>query len=286
MNVTDPITARFIDQYGEKSLPPHHESPYFQVDSLFEQDHLSLLRKILSQIPGEPKKDGFRDHLITVFLLEVTYNEDGSVAKLNAPYFKERYHGLEQQQVSEEMQKTVEKTIRIVLERYGKELNLQGTHKIWMDCVRYRIPKDREINPLNWHKDPMTTWTMVNMLDDPHDPQSGWTGGDILLAPTCVKTDEETSEDLERMGEEPIPDESIKISHSANSAVFFHNYRTMHTVTPLKGKKEEKAGGFFSKLFSSSKVSEKNPLDPSMVSIRNIWTVFLWDDAKIPKTTK
>ncbi|MDP1835788.1 MAG: hypothetical protein Q8K75_07655 [Chlamydiales bacterium] len=287
MDGASTIISNYTSDFGLEALPKDRDAPFFQVKSIFEPEHLASLQEALRTIPGEPKQGGNRDYLITVSLLHVTYDSEGNVENIEAPFSKERYHGLELEGPSEELREIVQKTIHVVLQRYGKELELTGMHKIWMDCGRYIIPKDQVIDPLNWHKDPMTTWTMVNLIDDPLDSNSGWEGGDILFAPTQLASEENRNDDMEHMGEEPIYEKAFQISHACNAAIFFHNHKTMHTVTPLKGRSsidiepvKEKKKSLLSRLLSRQKVKEKTTLE--QFSIRNIWTVFLWDDVKIP----
>ncbi len=274
------ITQDYVAQYGPGGLPAGKETPYFQVGEIFEPEFLEILNKTLLSIPGDPKEDEGpdvvmgsknRDHVITVHLQDVTYDDEHHVVEMTGSV-DDRYHGVKTP--SKSMASVIERTKLILLNRYGEELQLTGTHQIWMDCGRYRIPRGEEIDPLSWHKDPLTTWTMVTMFNDPDSPTDGWEGGDILLAPT---QDVETDDGVKEI---PIEEQAIHIQHAGNKAIFFHNYRTNHRVTALKGRVKKAADpkskpSLLSKFRSKKKVKEPEVLP---FSNRTIWTIFLWDD--------
>lgn len=225
---SDAIVSRYAEYCGENNIPGGRSLSYFREDNIFEHETLDRINVCLSKIPGESKEDDVRKNLIAFHMHEINYSEDYRVLESRelVPHAARFYT---RETPSDEMRATIEELRIIVLERFAKELELTGKHHIWMNCVRYCLPEGVEKDVVKWHTDLTESWTMVTMMTD-SEGEKGWTGGDILLAP---------SEMLERPKTDPVPvpieDQKVAISHFYNSAIFFHNYKTVHTVSPLTG---------------------------------------------------
>lgn len=114
--------------------------------------------------------------------------------------------------------------VQLALQRFGQELKLIGGQKIAASFIRYHIPT-QGLNSFGWHIDQYASWTMITMLSDPDDPQTGWSGGDLYRSTFYSSY-------------YPLgfiqPQESIQCyKYQQYNAILFHNFNVLHQVSAM-----------------------------------------------------
>jgi hypothetical protein len=231
---TNPLLAKYEDFCGRGNLPDGKEEPYFCEETIFDPEVLKKTLKVVSKLPGLSKGDGIRTNVLVYEMHEVTFSDDHKVLT-EEPLLRHSMTYYTSDGFAPHLKKAkweiaIEKARLTVMERFASVLGLKGKHRIWMNCLRYSLPKGKDVDVVKWHSDHNKGWTMVTMMTDPNGTD-GWSGGEIVLAPT--KKMPVKQKDAPPM-EVPEESQAVKIGHSYNSAIFFHNHETNHTVTPLR----------------------------------------------------
>ena len=229
-----PLLQKYEDFCGEGHLPHGKAEPGFYEEDIFEPSLLKDVLKVVSKLPGLTKGDSIRTNVLVYEMHEVTFSKDHKLIH-EKPMLNNRvtyYTPIATNHLKKQSyEDTLYKARKVVLERFASVLGLSGTHKIWTNCLRYALPPGEEIDVVKWHSDHNKGWTMVTMMTDPNG-KAGWKGGDILVAPTKLKpSDIKGGPSVEV----PVVEKAKQIPHKYNSAIFFHNHETNHTVTPLIG---------------------------------------------------
>jgi hypothetical protein len=129
----------------------------------------------------------------------------------------------------------IEKTVKIGLERFGKEMGWRNvTRVIACNVACNYLPVGKEITLLDWHADMRVDHSLVVSLSNSRADTSGWSGGAFCYAvdgrvmPQYGVKNKHHYADM-RDSDHP----TWKMPTSQNEAVLFSNKGSLHFVEPI-----------------------------------------------------
>lgn len=232
-----PILQKYEEYCGKDNIPGSRKQPYFRNDDVLDEGFLAEAQSALTTIPGQMRANGVMKDYVYIGMANLTFDDTYGI--VDTEYLVPnpiRYYGPDDYKPSEETISTIGKLREDLVQQFAQNLELRGTHKIWMNCFGYKLKEGKSVDPLPWHDDLNDSWTGVTLLTDPNSAH-GWLGGNLQLAPAGSEPSERGPPKIV-----PLLDQRVEILSRYNSTIFFHNYGTKHTVTSMEGRITEMSG--------------------------------------------
>lgn len=192
-----------------------------QISNVIPQDLLVKVLEELKNMNRSNYKMEYRTYPLGIVDQShpVTFSANHEVDLSQTPKF---YEPITYEEAQTE---NIKKLMLTVVNRFGKELQLQGVQPINYGLTRHRLPKGEIVDDLSWHYDPSDTWAMVCMLSDP----SQWQGGELLVGENA-----HGYRQYNKKGKGEPKEGTVKtIPYSQNGAILFQNDYLIHKPAPM-----------------------------------------------------